>query len=90
MFPIRQCTYKRDKKKNTELKKSRWVCFDDVAYAIERRDIIDLFKSPLRKKYPNQRQIIVTIKKYPHVVPFVVDDEGVCFLKTIYANRKYK
>jgi len=90
MFPIRQCEYTRDKKKNNELKKIRWVSFEDVVYAITYRDIIDIFKNPLRKKYPNQRQIVVTIKGYPHVVPFVVDDEGICFFKTMYANRKYK
>jgi len=89
MFPIRQYEFERDEKKNKELKKSRWVSFEDVVHAISYRDIVDIVPNPLRKKYPHQRNIIVTIKNYPHVAPFVAD-EGVCFLKTIYANRKYK
>ena len=42
------------------------------------------------KAHPNQHIIIVSLNSYPCVVPFVIEDYGVWFLKTIYQSRKFK
>ena len=42
---------------------------------------------PNRKKYPNQKILIVDVGGYAYLIPFVVDQE-VFFLKTIIPSRK--
>ena len=41
----------------------------------------------LRQRYPGQRNLIVRIQGYVHLVPFVETDEHFC-LKTIIPSRK--
>lgn len=78
--------------KNLILKETRGVCFEDVVEAVETNKIIDDLKN---RNHPNQRILVVRMKKYIYAVPYVVDREKkIMFLKTIYASRvllkKYK
>ena len=54
---------------------------------IERGDLIDVVKHPNQSKYPNQQILIVEIKEYVYLVPFVEAEEN-RFLKTIIPSRK--
>ena len=40
--------------------------------------------------HPTQQRIIVSLNGYPHIVLFVVDEDGNWFLKTIFPSRKAK
>jgi hypothetical protein len=42
---------------------------------------------PNKKKYPNQRILIVDVSGYAYMVPFIKDDNEY-FLKTIIPSRK--
>jgi hypothetical protein len=75
--------------KNTQLKRTRNVSFNDVLEAIENGGL--LFNGPHfnQKKYPRQDIFIVDIGGYAYVVPYVIDVvRGCIFLKTIYPSRK--
>jgi hypothetical protein len=54
---------------------------------IEQGDILDIVIHPNPGKYPNQKILILRIKNYAYLVPFVEDDDGI-FLKTIIPIRK--
>jgi len=70
--------------KNEILKRNRWVCFEDVLNS----EILDDIVHPNNDKYWNQRILIVKIRDYIYIVPYVENDNWI-FLKTIYPDRKY-
>ena len=73
--------------KNTLLQNERDVSFEDVLIAIDEGRILDIVVHKNKKKYPNQRVMIVDIRGYAHLVPYVEDTEKI-FLKTIIPSRK--
>lgn len=79
--------YKWNHNKNERLKAERGLSFEQVILHIERGDLIDVIEHPNQSKYPNQQMLIVKIKNYAYLVPFVEDEEGK-FLKTIIPSRK--
>lgn len=82
--------YNFSTEKNIQLKTERNISFDEVIAAIENDQIIDVIKHPNSQKYPHQELIIVNVKGYIYVVPFVEEKNGSVFLKTIYPSRKAK
>jgi len=79
--------YKWNHDKNERLKAERGLSFEQVILHIERGDLIDVIEHPNQSKYPNQQMLVVKIKDYAYLVPFVEGEEGK-FLKTIIPSRK--
>lgn len=77
------------KEKNEVLIKSRGISFDEVIEAISTEGVLLDIKHPNQEKFPNQSMFVVNIDGYAYCVPYVQNGEKI-FLKTIYANRKYK
>ena len=75
--------------KNELLKKQRDISFEDVILSIEKGDVLDDVEHPNKEKYPNQNIfiILVRIKNYVYLVPYV-EDENFIFLKTIIPSRQ--
>ena len=75
--------------KNEQLKEQRNIGFEDVLLAIENGGLLDDIEHPNKEKYPNQNIfiILVEIKEYVYLVPYVEDDESI-FLKTIIPSRQ--
>lgn len=76
-----------DEKKNSLLKELREVSFEDVQIAIEGGRVLDEIDHPNKKRYPNQRILVVEIENYAYYVPYVEDEEKI-FLKTIFPSRR--
>lgn len=79
--------YDWNEEKNEELKRNRHVSFDDVIEALHHDKWLDVIEHPNKKRYPNQYILIVAIKQYAYMVPFVLNKEKY-FLKTIIPSRK--
>lgn len=77
------------KSKNVILKKNRGISFEVISDLISANKLIDDYKHPNQKKYPNQRVIVVIIDEYYYYIPYVQDEEKI-FLKTIIPSRKIK
>jgi len=75
--------------KNELLKAQRDIGFEDVILAIEAGNILDDIEHPNKERYPKQNIfiILVKIKNYVYLVPYVEDDEAI-FLKTIIPSRQ--
>lgn len=75
--------------KNTLLKAERGVGFEEVLLAIEMGHVLDDLAHFNPEKYPNQSVfiILITIKDYVYMVPYVEDEVSI-FLKTIIPSRK--
>jgi hypothetical protein len=70
--------------KNNQLKEKRGVSFEGATEEILAGRLLDLIPHPAR---PNQQIYIIRLNGYVHGVPFVEDEEGNIFLKTIYPSR---
>ena len=86
---IRNKTLRYSLEKNEILKEQRGVSFEDVILSIDDGNLLDDMEHPNKEKYPNQNMfiILIKIKDYVHIVPYVEDDNSI-FLKTIIPSRK--
>jgi uncharacterized DUF497 family protein len=75
-----------DEKKNTLLKETRGVSFEEVDAILKRHGEIAQMDNPARE---GQVYFIVNLHDYVHVVPAVISDDGIIALKTIFPSRKY-
>ena len=74
--------------KNTILKQTRKVSFEDVESAIMNDKLLDIIPHHNQEKYAHQELMIVYIGNYTYYVPFVMNEEEI-FLKNIIPSRKY-
>lgn len=79
--------YRWDIAKNKELQEQRELSFEQIEYAIENHQLLDIVMHPNHDKYPNQYLLMVKIENYIVVVPAVKEDDGF-FLKTAFPSRK--
>ena len=87
MFKSKTIRYSLEK--NEILKSTRDISFEDVILALENGYLLDDVEHPNKEKYPNQNIfiILIQIKDYVYLVPYVEDDKSI-FLKTIIPSRK--
>jgi len=76
-----------NEEKNELLKAERGVSFEEVVVHIASGDLLDIREHPDLHKYRGQRVLIVRMRDYLSLVPFVETDDEV-FLKTIIPSRK--
>jgi len=76
-----------DKNKNEQLKRDRDIGFEDVIQALVEGRELDRITHPNKKRYANQKILIVNIENYAYLVPFIEDEDKV-FLKTVIPSRK--
>ena len=74
--------------KNSVLKQTRNVSFEDVENAIMNDKVLDIIPHHNQEKYPHQELMIIQIRNYTYYVPFVMNEEEI-FLKNIIPSRKY-
>ncbi|MHB1320424.1 MAG: BrnT family toxin [Acidithiobacillus ferrivorans] len=73
--------------KNICLKAERGVSFEEVLSAMSHGGLLDVRDHQNTGQYPNQRMLVVRIRGYAYLVPFV-ETESEVFLKTIIPSRK--
>jgi len=73
--------------KNQWLKINRDVSFEDVLVCLNEGLVLDNLKHPNQQKYQGQRILVVLIRQYVYLVPYV-ESETEYFLKTIIPSRK--
>lgn len=62
------------------------VGFADCVVAVDEGRVLDVLPHP---KLGHQRLLIVNIEDYAFVAPFVVEEDGSWFLKTVFPSRKF-
>ena len=67
--------------KSKRLKQTRGVSFEEILQGKQ----IDKIEHPTKS---NQNILIYEYKEYIWAVPFVIEEDGMRFLKTIYKSRK--
>jgi uncharacterized DUF497 family protein len=70
--------------KNRWLKENRDISFDEITCLIEEGRLIGILRHTRKEK---QKVLIVERDGYAYNIPFIEEDDGTCFLKTIYPSR---
>lgn len=83
-FTMKPINWNSDK--NLALKAERGISFEEVLVAVSQGSLLDVVEHPNKEKYPNQRILIVRIRGYAFLVPFIETDEEI-FLKTVIPSR---
>jgi uncharacterized DUF497 family protein len=73
--------------KSLSLKAERGVSFEEVLSAISQGGLLCVMDHPNRTKYGHQKMLVVRIRSYAYLVPFVESDSEI-FLKSIMPSRK--
>ena len=79
--------FKWNAEKNEILSRERGITFEEIVDRIESGATVVETDHPNKRKYPNQKIMIVDLNGYAYMVPYV-QDEDACFLKTIIPSRK--
>jgi uncharacterized DUF497 family protein len=79
--------FKWNTEKNAWLLQKRGITFEEIVQRIEAGANYIENDHPNKKKYPNQKILIVKIERYAYLVPCVINGDEY-FLKTIIPSRK--
>ena len=66
----------------------RGVSFEEVVLCVEEDQVLEVIDHPNKGRYVHQKILVVKIRDYVYLVPFV-DKDGEFFLKTIIPSRKW-
>lgn len=73
--------------KSLSLKTERGVSFEEVLSAISQGGLLSVMDHPNRAKYAHQKMLVVRIRDYAYLVPYVESDSEL-FWKSIMPSRK--
>ena len=73
--------------KNEILARERGITFEEIVQRIESGAKVIETDYPNKKKYPNQKILIIDVDGYAYIVPCVIEKNDY-FLKTIIPSRK--
>ena len=79
--------FKWNVEKNEILASERGITFEEIVQKIESGVKVIETDHPNKKKYPNQKIMIIDIEGYAYLVPYIIN-ENEYFLKTIIPGRK--
>lgn len=73
--------------KSLSLKAERGVSFEEILSAISQGGLLKVMEHPNRAKYGHQKMLVVRIREYAYLVPYVENAQEI-FLKSIMPSRK--
>ena len=79
--------YSWDNQKNQKLIAQRQISFEEIVLNIENGNLLDDLDHPNQEKYEGQRILMVEVRDYVYLVPYL-EEGGELFLITIIPSRK--
>jgi hypothetical protein len=80
--------FRFNKEKNELLIKTRNIGFEEIILQIKRGNVLRVMSHPNSGRYSNQDIMIVRVIDKAYFVPFITEEDGTLFLKTLYPSRK--
>ena len=74
--------------KNHTLIQERGVSFEDIIVEIETGNVVRITPHHNQQRYPSQKVMHVKYLAKIYLVPYVIEEDGTFFLKTLYPCRK--
>ncbi len=85
--------FRYNHEKNAELINKRGIGFEEVIESISSGNLLSITEHHNSALYPHQKILYVRCLDKVYLVPYVVEDDGTIFLKTLYpswkATKKY-
>lgn len=80
--------FRYNQDKNAKLIVERGLGFEEIIGQIAIGHLLKITKHHNQKLYPNQRILHVRCLDKVYLVPYVIETDGLIFLKTLYPSRK--
>lgn len=77
-----------NKEKNEKILAIRGIGFEEIILEIQLGHLVTVTKHHNYNKYPNQEIMHVKVQDVIYMVPYVIENDGTFFLKTLYPSRK--
>ena len=85
---IMTSNFEWNEEKNQLLIEQRGVSFDSIVAFMQLGGAFEVADHPDQSRYPGQQIYIVEINEYVYLVPFVRQEDGSSFLKTIIPSSR--
>ncbi|WP_341788308.1 MULTISPECIES: hypothetical protein [unclassified Rickettsia] len=82
--------FRYNHEKNAKLLLERNIGFDEIIQSLNDGNLLGIRLHYNQAKYKGQKIFYVRITDQVYVVPYVKEDDGTIFLKTLYPSRKAK
>ena len=82
--------FRYNEAKNLKLIEERGVGFEELIAEINEDNFNQSIAHPNQVKYYGQKLMYIEYSGYTYVVPYIKEDDGTIFLKTLYPSRKAK
>lgn len=80
--------YRYNTEKQDQLTRERGIGFEEIVEEIVSGNLIDTIEHFNQEQYPGQRIMYVRCVDTVYMVPYITEDDGTLFLKTLYPSRK--
>ena len=74
--------------KNVKLLAQRGLGFEEIIEEIANGNLLQITNHHNQKLYPNQKIFHVRCLNQVYLIPYVIENNGTVFLKTLYPSRK--
>jgi uncharacterized DUF497 family protein len=81
-------SFRYSQEKNEKIIKERGIGFEEIIQYMYEGNILAIRVHPNKAKYPNQKIIYVRVLKEVYSVPFITENDGTIYLKTLFPSRK--
>ena len=66
----------------------RGIGFEEILHAIAEGNLLDIREHHNQERYPGQNILYVRVLDEVYAVPFIKEEDGSIFLKTLFASHK--
>jgi uncharacterized DUF497 family protein len=80
--------FRYNQAKNAKLIAERGIGFDEIIEEIANGNLLHITKHHKQEQYPNQKIMHVRCLDKVYLVPYIMEQGNVIFLKTLYPSRK--
>ena len=80
--------FRYNQDKNAKLLLERGVGFEEMIEEIANGNLVKITAHHNQQLYPNQQLLHVRCLDKIYLMPYVIEDNGTIFLKTLYPSRK--
>ncbi len=80
--------FRYNQDKNAKLLLERGIGFEEIIEEIANGNLVKITNHHNKEIYPNQKILHVICLDKVYLIPYVIEENGTIFLKTLYPSRK--
>jgi len=80
--------FRYNQEKNVNLLNERGIGFEEIIQEIADGNLLCITSHHNIKNYPTQKIMHVRVLNQVYIIPYITEEDGTIFLKTLYPSRK--